>query len=191
MMEKLLLHVDYKSRKEGIELPWANIAHRLNPGSGGGSVKQYLHRLRRTLISEGHIVPPSPMNSKTITPPGPPRGLVRDISQTYPYVTRQVSWEEPLRDPKESLVVPGVIRGSRTWARQRYNQQQKPEPTQSPAPILPKCSGPGQANTVIKPDPDSVAITHLESHETRIPGTEHTKTTGDLILAIKLEDRVE
>jgi len=59
MSEKLLLHIQYECQKEGIELPWARIAHRLHPGSSPGAITQHLKKLRVNLLAEGHLVPPT------------------------------------------------------------------------------------------------------------------------------------
>lgn len=58
MAEKLLLHLHYECTRHKVAIPWDTIAHRLHPGSSGAAVVQHINRLRKELISEGHLVPP-------------------------------------------------------------------------------------------------------------------------------------
>ncbi|KAG9236120.1 hypothetical protein BJ875DRAFT_526798 [Amylocarpus encephaloides] len=111
MMEKLILHLQYECQREGIQLPWDKTVHRLMPGSSGTAALQYLNRLRGFLVTEGHLVPPligklgSPQESNI-------RGYIRDMSSDDITQTRVVGWDESIEDLKESLVVPGIVRGS-------------------------------------------------------------------------------
>ncbi|QSZ33732.1 hypothetical protein DSL72_005303 [Monilinia vaccinii-corymbosi] len=117
MMEKLILHIVFECRRSGIVLPWNSIAHRLCPGSSGTAAQQYLNRLREVLITEGHLVPP-PL-AKTTDYDSTIRGYIRDMDAEDPKITRPVAWDEEVADLKESLVIPGVFRGSGTYRRDK------------------------------------------------------------------------
>ncbi|KAF3765967.1 hypothetical protein M406DRAFT_351253 [Cryphonectria parasitica EP155] len=105
MMEKLILHMEYECQLRNISVPWDNIAHRLNPGSSGSSVQQQLVRLRKTLIAEGHLVPPVLQKPGTQKPDPAIRGYVRrfqDASGDYETI-RPVRWTEEMDDLKKGL----------------------------------------------------------------------------------------
>ncbi|EHK98895.1 hypothetical protein GLAREA_05581 [Glarea lozoyensis ATCC 20868] len=112
MMEKLMLHVQYECQRQGVQIPWDKVVHRLSPGSSGATAQQHLNKIRDILVGEGHMVPPLIGKLGAPAPPDTPRGYVRDLSSDDPHVTRKVLWSEETEDLKESLVVPGVIRGS-------------------------------------------------------------------------------
>ncbi|KAK8124466.1 uncharacterized protein PG998_000225 [Apiospora kogelbergensis] len=56
--ENLRRNTCYEIEKNGIELPWDAIAHRLELGTSGDAIKQALARLHQTVLAEGHMVPP-------------------------------------------------------------------------------------------------------------------------------------
>ena len=105
MSEKLLLHIQYECTRHGINLPWDLIAHRLNPGSSGGAIVQWLNRLRGTLVAEGHLVPPigQKPGSKVVVNQEI-RGYVRKFPDGDDTIsTRAVMFSEPLEDRKHNL----------------------------------------------------------------------------------------
>ncbi|KAL2066660.1 hypothetical protein VTL71DRAFT_2732 [Oculimacula yallundae] len=111
MMEKLILHTQYECHKKGIQIPWDDVVHRLSPGSSGPSATQMLNKLRDVLVTEGHMIPP--VLGKSGAPVDPTlRGYIRDMEADIPTTTKAVRWSDNVRDLKESLVVPGLIRGS-------------------------------------------------------------------------------
>lgn len=105
MAEKLLLQIHYECWRHKIQLPWDAIAHRLHPGSSGAAVLQHLMRLRRDLISEGHLVPPMPNKpgaGSTLDPE------IRGYIRKYPEgrdrtTTRPVMFDESIDDLKFNL----------------------------------------------------------------------------------------
>lgn len=121
MMEKLILHIVFECRRADINLPWDKIAHRLCPGSSGAAAQQYINKMRDVLITEGHLVPP-PLGKKAVFDPSI-RGYIRDTDAEDPKASRSVGWLEEIVDLKESLVVPGVSRGSGTYRRDKTRWQ--------------------------------------------------------------------
>ncbi|KAG4428786.1 hypothetical protein IFR05_015735 [Cadophora sp. M221] len=111
MMEKLILHMQYECHKQGLQVPWDSIVHRLNPGSSGPSATQMLNKLRDVLITEGHMIPPVLGKAGSAQDPTL-RGYTRDMSSNIPTATMAVRWTDDITDRKENLVVPGLIRGS-------------------------------------------------------------------------------
>ncbi|KAJ4262658.1 hypothetical protein NW757_000910 [Fusarium falciforme] len=100
MSDKLLQVLVYECNRAKIRLPWDQVAHRLNPGSSGSSITQWLGRNRNDLIAEGHIVPPplSPRADRTV------RGVMRaDLDGDDTTTTREVLFTEPLYHPEYSL----------------------------------------------------------------------------------------
>lgn len=100
MSDKLLQVLVYECNRAKIRLPWDQVAHRLNPGSSGNSITQWLGRNRNDLIAEGHIVPPplSPRADRTV------RGVMRaDLDGNDTTTTREVLFTEPLYHPEYSL----------------------------------------------------------------------------------------
>ncbi|EEU45853.1 uncharacterized protein NECHADRAFT_78769 [Fusarium vanettenii 77-13-4] len=100
MSDKLLQVLVYECNRAKIRLPWDQVAHRLNPGSSGSSIIQWLGRNRNDLIAEGHIVPPplSPRADRTV------RGVMRaDLDGDDTSTTREVLFTEPLYHPEYSL----------------------------------------------------------------------------------------
>ena len=112
MIEKLLLHLQYECQRMGVQLPWDKIVHRLKPGSSGASAMQHLNKLRDVLVGEGHMVPPLIGKLGATVPEDTPRGYIRDLSSQDPYVTKKVMWSDYVEDRRESLVIPGIVRGS-------------------------------------------------------------------------------
>ena len=96
MAEKFLLNLQYECHRAKIDLPWNAIAHRLHPGSSGAAVTQYLTRMRKDLLAEGHLVPP-PAQAK-----GPIdasiRGYIREKESDDKATPRPVSFAEKLED---------------------------------------------------------------------------------------------
>ncbi|KAF7872490.1 hypothetical protein EAF04_003411 [Stromatinia cepivora] len=121
MMEKLILHIVFECRRASINLPWDKIAHRLCPGSSGAAAQQYINKMRDVLITEGHLVPP-PLGKKAVFDPSI-RGYIRDTDAEDPKAFRSVGWLENIADLKESLVIPGVSRGSGTYRRDKTRWQ--------------------------------------------------------------------
>lgn len=120
-MEKLILHIVFECRRAGINLPWDKIAHRLCPASSGAAAQQYINKMRDVLITEGHLVPP-PLGKKAVFDPSI-RGYIRDMDAEDPKTSRPVGWLEEIVDLKESLVIPGVSRGSGTYRRDKTRWQ--------------------------------------------------------------------
>lgn len=111
MIDKLVLHIQYECHKQGVQIPWDNIVHRLSPGSSGPSALQMLNKLREVLITEGHMTPPQ--LGKANSPVDPTlRGYIRDMDAVDPRTMKAVRWTDDVTDRKESLVVPGLVRGS-------------------------------------------------------------------------------
>lgn len=121
MMEKFILNMVYEFRRSEITIPWDKIAHRQRPGSSGAAAMQHVNKLREILITEGHLVPP-PFGKKNAFDPNI-RGYIRDMNSEDPKATRSVTWDEEIEDLKESLVIPGVTRGSGTYRRNRAQWQ--------------------------------------------------------------------
>lgn len=105
MAEKLLLHMYYECIRYKMSVPWDAIAHRLHPGSSGTAVVQYLNRMRRDLVSEGHLVPPMPQKPGTSSNVDPRiRGYVRkDPDSSDRETTRPVYYDEHIPDAKFNL----------------------------------------------------------------------------------------
>jgi hypothetical protein len=104
MAEKLLLHLQYECTRHKIQLPWDAVAHRLHPGSSGAAVMQHLNRLRRELITEGHLVPPLPSRpSFCETSDMEVRGFIRDLNVEERLATRPVRFDEHVEDRKFNL----------------------------------------------------------------------------------------
>lgn len=108
MAEKLLLHIQYECARHKIGLPWDAIAHRLRPGSSGAAVQQHLGRLRRELITEGHLVPPVPQrpgNNERLDPEI--RGFIReDMDGEDVDTTRAIRFDDVV--PDRRFPVPSV-----------------------------------------------------------------------------------
>lgn len=124
MMEKLILNMAYECRRADLILPWDKIAHRLCPSSSGLAAQQFINRLRDILITEGHLVPP-PLGALGKKSDSSIRGYIRDMNAQDPKTTRAVGWNEEIVDLKESLVVPGISRGSGTYRRDKRRQKDK------------------------------------------------------------------
>ncbi|KAF7916628.1 uncharacterized protein EAE98_010637 [Botrytis deweyae] len=121
MADKLLQWINYECRRQGITLPWDDIAHRIHPGSSGAATVQYINKLREVLIPEGHLVPPPFAKKNTVD--SNVRGYIRDMNSEDPKATREVTWDEEIEDLKESLVTPGITRGSGTYRRDKARWQ--------------------------------------------------------------------
>ncbi|PVH80959.1 hypothetical protein DL98DRAFT_181551 [Cadophora sp. DSE1049] len=121
MIDKLVLHIQYECHKQGVQIPWDSIVHRLNPGSSGPSAIQMLNKLRDVLVTEGHMIPP--VLGKATSPVDPTlRGYIRDMDSPYPTTTKAVRWTDDVTDRKESLVVPGLVRGSGKYRKVPKNE---------------------------------------------------------------------
>ncbi|TGO32590.1 hypothetical protein BHYA_0304g00080 [Botrytis hyacinthi] len=121
MADKLIQCINYECRRRGLNIPWNDIAHRMDPGSSGAAAMQYVNKMREILIPEGHLVPPPFAKKNTVNPNV--RGYIRDMNSDDPKATREVTWEEEIEHPKESLDIPGVTRGSGTYRRDRARWQ--------------------------------------------------------------------
>lgn len=121
MIDKLVLHIQYECHKQGVQIPWDSIVHRLNPGSSGPSATQMLNKLREVLVTEGHMIPP--MLGKATSRVDPTlRGYIRDMDSPFPHKTKAVRWTDDVTDRKESLVVPGLVRGSGKYRKVPKNE---------------------------------------------------------------------
>lgn len=104
MAEKLILHLHYECVRHKVNIPWDSIAHRLRPGSSGAAVLQHVHRLRKELLAEGHMVPPPAQKASPSTPFDPTvRGYVRDPTSDDKHATRPVGFDEKMDDAKINL----------------------------------------------------------------------------------------
>ncbi|KAH6610235.1 hypothetical protein Trco_000255 [Trichoderma cornu-damae] len=104
MAEKLILHLHYECVRHKVNIPWDAIAHRLRPGSSGAAVLQHVNRLRKELLSEGHLVPPPAQKASPATPFDPSiRGYVRDTASDDKHATRPVGFDEKMDDAKINL----------------------------------------------------------------------------------------
>lgn len=104
MAEKLILHLHYECVRHKVNIPWDAIAHRLRPGSSGAAVVQHVHRLRKELLAEGHMVPPPAQKASPLAPFDPSiRGYVRDPSGDDKNATRAVRFDEKMDDAKINL----------------------------------------------------------------------------------------
>ncbi|TGO87185.1 hypothetical protein BPOR_0244g00100 [Botrytis porri] len=121
MPEKLILCIVYECRRAELNIPWDDIAHRMRPGSSGAATVQHINKMREILIPEGHLVPPHFAKKHPVDPNV--RGYIRDMNSEDPKATRAVTWDEEIDDLKESLVVPGITRGSGTYRRDRARWQ--------------------------------------------------------------------
>ena len=116
MVEKLMLHVQYECHRAGLKLPWDKAVERLSTGSSGVAALQHLNKLRDVLITEGHMVPPL-LGKYSVPQDSTVRGYVRDMDAEKPTDTRVVRWGDQIEDPKESLEIEGVVRGSGNYRR--------------------------------------------------------------------------
>lgn len=148
MIEKLFLHLIYECHRADVALPWQEIMKRFAPNSTPESAMQQLNRVRETLISEGHMVPPL-LGRRSVAQKPDVRGIIRDMAQENPKATREVDWQEDIIDRSESLVVSGVVRGSGRYPRRPRNSgevnnerqaREQPHSTQIAAgrPIFPR-----------------------------------------------------
>lgn len=100
MFEKVLLHLVYELNRRGIVIPYAQVVHRLSPGSSGASLQQSLNKLRDIMTAEGHLIPP--LSGKLSLPLSQSevniRGHIRDINSDDPFKTRIVGWDENIKD---------------------------------------------------------------------------------------------
>ncbi|PNP37887.1 hypothetical protein TGAMA5MH_10228 [Trichoderma gamsii] len=104
MAEKLILHLHYECVRHKVNIPWDAIAHRLRPGSSGAAALQHVHRLRKELLAEGHMVPPPAQKASPLAPFDPSiRGYVRDPSGDDKHATRAVRFDEKMDDAKINL----------------------------------------------------------------------------------------
>ena len=116
MMEKFILHIQYECNQAGIHIPWDKVVHRLHPGSSGPAAQQFLNKLRDILVVEGHMVPPMLGKGQQYKDDSI-RGYIRDMDDPNPTTVKIVRWNEVCEDRKESLVVPGITRGSGRYPR--------------------------------------------------------------------------
>lgn len=128
MMDKLVLHIQYECHLANVKIPWDKVAHRLNPGSSGPAIVQFLNKQRDVLVAEGHMIPPNMGKSKAVYD-DTIRGYVRDMAEVVPTRVRALPWNEKYEDKKESLVVPGMILGSGRYERNKENRTLVPKET--------------------------------------------------------------
>lgn len=105
MAEKLMLHLHYECTRHKVAIPWDTIAHRLHPGSSGAAVVQHINRLRKELVSEGHLVPPVAQKPGTSSATDPNiRGYIReDMHGEDRESVRPVYFGEKVDDAKFNL----------------------------------------------------------------------------------------
>lgn len=153
MMEKLILHIVFECRRANINLPWDKIAHRLCPASSGAAAQQFIHKMRDVLITEGHLVPP-PIGKKAVFDPNI-RGYIRDMDAKDPKTSRSVGWDEEIVDLKESLVIPGVSRGSGTYRRNKnlWNSKKASMAEETPTKTVRARPRSGKQLSKSKPEP--------------------------------------
>lgn len=101
MAEKLLLNLEFECTRQGIAVPWDDIAHRFHPGATAAGVQQHLARLRSIMVAEGHLIPPKLPNKKDRGPVDSTiRGYLRkDLDQDGSILVRPVKYTEPLEHP--------------------------------------------------------------------------------------------
>lgn len=132
MAEKLLLHLQYECARHKVGIPWDAIAHRLHPGSSGAAIMQHLNRLRKELISEGHLVPPVPQrpgHGETLS--AEIRGYIReDMDGDDMHTTRPVRFDEDVEDRRFNL--PSVFNLEEAFEEEVQEEEQWPA---SPTPI--------------------------------------------------------
>jgi len=96
------------------------------PGSGGyNAMKQQFAKWRDQLVAEGHMVPPPLTANPSQRKKGGDRkvrGFVRDMTGTNPTATKQLLWTEPWTHRKKSMDIPGVVRGSGNYMRQKRSR---------------------------------------------------------------------
>jgi hypothetical protein len=101
MVEKFLLNLEYECTRQGIAIPWDDIAHRFHPGATGAGVQQHFARLRSVMAAEGHLIPPKiPSKKHRGSPDSTIRGYIRsDIDEDGAIIVRSVKYTEPLEHP--------------------------------------------------------------------------------------------
>lgn len=82
----------YELTRQGVAIPYDDIANRLDPGSSGNALIQALNKQRDQLLAEGHLIPPTAQRDDPLA--GIIRGYVRDFNQKCPFVSRVVYWVE-------------------------------------------------------------------------------------------------
>ncbi|RYO93422.1 hypothetical protein DL766_000812 [Monosporascus sp. MC13-8B] len=101
MMEKCMLNFVYECMRTQVKIPWDDIAHRFHPGMSANALKQRFDRLRKELIAEGHLVPPTDISHGRLY-----RGMVRANQNPIDgdlKTTRIVRYEEPFLDSDFNL----------------------------------------------------------------------------------------
>ncbi|RYP56867.1 hypothetical protein DL769_009841 [Monosporascus sp. CRB-8-3] len=101
MMEKCMLNFVYECMHNHVKIPWEQIAHRFHPGMSANALRQRFDRLRKELIAEGHLVPPTDISHAKLY-----RGLVRANQNPVDgdlKTTRIVRYEEPFLDSDFNL----------------------------------------------------------------------------------------
>lgn len=98
MVEKLLLCLEFECNRQGINVPWDDIAHRFHPGATGAGMLQHFARLRSIMAAEGHLIPPKLSTKKDRTPlDSTIRGYIRSkINDDGVVVVRAIRYTEPL-----------------------------------------------------------------------------------------------
>lgn len=104
MAEKFLLNMEYECSRQGIAVPWDDIAHRFHPGATAAGVQQHFARLRSILAAEGHLIPPKIPTKKDKKDRAPVdstiRGYLRQkVDKNGAIIVRSVKYTEPLEHP--------------------------------------------------------------------------------------------
>ncbi|KAB5585964.1 hypothetical protein GE09DRAFT_1234777 [Coniochaeta sp. 2T2.1] len=101
MAEKLLLCIEYECSRQGIAIPWDDIAHRFHPGSTGAGMGQHFVRIRNIMAAEGHMVPPKlPTRRDRGQVDSTIRGYIRrGVNEDGILLLRPIKYTEPLEHP--------------------------------------------------------------------------------------------
>ena len=85
-------------------------------------MKQQFAKWRDQLVAEGHMIPPPLTVNLTQRQKGGDRkirGFVRDLSSSNPTATKELLWTDDWNHRKKSMDIPGVVRGSGNYMRQK------------------------------------------------------------------------
>ena len=97
MSEKFLLMIEFECSRQGVVVPWDDIAHRFHPGATAAGVLQHFARLRSVLAAEGHLIPPKLPTKKDRGPVDSTiRGFVRvGIDNAGAILVRPLKYTQP------------------------------------------------------------------------------------------------
>jgi len=82
-------------------------------------MKQQFTKWRDQLVAEGHMIPPPLMTQRESGGYKKVRGLVRDMTSSNPTATKELLWTNEWMHRTKSLDIPGVVRGSGNYKRQK------------------------------------------------------------------------